>query len=225
VWEDFSIREASVEAKTAEQGSTGVRGCGVVVVAGKRCSRRNRWHSGYGDITASRTVAGFASSQKGRKKMISNPHAGYQYSSIEEKIMKAAYPLAVIATTFALAGCSPNIDKARAEYCKDLGAYAKTVAAVGALGPDSTVSDFRKAEKDEEEAYAKLTKAAFRLSEAQDAAIRKVKESFAKTVNDIQGNEKLGAAATTVQQATAQALSQYSDIASTTCAYGAPQTS
>jgi hypothetical protein len=141
-----------------------------------------------------------------------------------EKIMKVIYALAVITITFALAGCAPNIDKARAEYCKDLGAYAKTVAAVGALGSDSTVSDFTKAEKNEEEAYRKLTKAAFRLSEAQDAAIRKVKESFEKTVSDIKGSEKLGAAATTVQQATAQALSQYSDIATTTCAYGAPET-
>jgi hypothetical protein len=138
-----------------------------------------------------------------------------------EKIMKAVYALAVIAITFALAGCAPNIDKARAEYCKDLGAYAKTVAAVGALGPESTVSDFKKAERDEEEAYKKLTKAESRLSKAQDAAIRKVKESFEKTVSDIKGSEKLGAAATTVQQATAQALSQYSEIATTTCAYGA----
>src|SRR6516162_7766591 len=135
-------------------------------------------------------------------------------------LMKAAYALTVIATTFALAGCTPNIDKARAEYCKDLGAYAKTVAAVGALGPDSTVDEFKKAQKDEEKAYEKLSRAAFRLSEAQDAAIKKVKDSFEKTVSDIKGSEKLGAAATTVQQATAQALSQYSDIASTTCAYG-----
>ena len=140
-----------------------------------------------------------------------------------EKIMTAVYALAVIAITFALAGCAPNIDKARAEFCKDLGAYAKTVAAVGALGPDSTVSDFKKAEKDEAEAYKKLTKAASRLSRAQDAAIRKVKESLEKTVSDIKGSEKLGAAAATVQQATAQALDQYSDIASTTCAYGAPE--
>ena len=137
--------------------------------------------------------------------------------------MKVVYALVVIAITFALSGCAPNINKARAEYCKDLGAYAKTVAAVGALGSDSTVSDFTKAEKDEEEAYKKLTKAAFRLSEAQDAAIKKVKESFEKTVSDIKGSEKLGAAATTVRQATAQALNQYSDIATTTCAYGAPE--
>ena len=137
--------------------------------------------------------------------------------------MKSVLALSVIATTFALAGCAPNIDKARAEYCKDLGAYAKTVAAVGALGPDSTVDEFKKAQKDEEKAYEKLSRAAFRLSEAQDAAIKKVKDSFEKTVSDIKGSEKLGAAATTVQQATAQALSQYSDIATTTCAYGAPE--
>jgi len=49
-----------------------------------------------------------------------------------------------------------------------------------------------------------------------------VKESLEKTVSDIKGSEKLGAAATTVQQATAQALNQYSDIAATTCSYGAP---
>src|SRR6516225_6633486 len=108
--------------------------------------------------------------------------------------MKSVLALAVIATTFALAGCAPNIDKARAEYCKDLGAYAKTVAAVGALGPDSSVDEFKKAQKDEEEAYNKLTRAAFRLSEAQDKAIRKVKDSFEKTVGDIKGSEKLGAA-------------------------------
>jgi len=138
--------------------------------------------------------------------------------------MKAVYALAVVAMTCAFAGCAPNIDKARAEYCKNLGAYAKAVAAVGALGPESTVSEFTKAQKDEEEAYKKLTQAAFRLSEAQDAAIRKVKDSFQKTVSDIKGSEKLGAAAATVQQATAEALSQYSDIATTTCAYGAPET-
>jgi hypothetical protein len=138
-------------------------------------------------------------------------------------LMKAAYALTVIAITFTFAGCAPNIDKARAEYCKDLGAYAKTVAAAGALGPDSTVDEFKKAQKDEEKAYDKLTRSAFRLSEAQDAAIKKVKESLEKTVGDIKGSEKLGAAATTVQQATAQALSQYSDIATTTCAYGAPE--
>ena len=131
--------------------------------------------------------------------------------------MRAVYLSAVVAITFALAGCAPNIDKARADYCKDLGAFEKAVAAAGALGPESTVSEFTKAQKDEEAAYNKLAKAAFRLSEAQDAAIKKVKESFEKTVNDIKGSEKLGAAATTVQQATAQALSQYSDIASTTC--------
>jgi hypothetical protein len=137
--------------------------------------------------------------------------------------MTAVYALAVISITFALAGCAPNIDKARAEYCKGLGAYAKAVAAVGALGPDSTVSEFIKAQKDEEEAYKKLTRAASRLSKAQDAAIRKVKDSLEKTVGDIKGSEKLGAAATTVQQATAQALDQYSDIATTTCAYGAEE--
>jgi hypothetical protein len=133
------------------------------------------------------------------------------------------FVISAVLATFALDGCTPNIDKARAEYCKDLGAYAKTVAAVGALGPESTVSDFRKAEKDEQEAYKKLTQAASRLSKAQDAAIRKVKDSLEKTVSDIKGSEKLGAAATTVQQATAQALDQYSDIATTICAYGAPE--
>ena len=135
--------------------------------------------------------------------------------------MRVVYVSAVVAITFALAGCAPNIDKARADYCKDLAAFEKAVAAAGALGPESTVSEFTKAQKNEEDAYNKLAKAAYRLSEAQDAALKKVKASFEKTVSDIKGSEKLGAAATTVQQATAEALNQYSDIASTTCVYGA----
>ena len=62
-----------------------------------------------------------------------------------------------------------------------------------------------------------------RLTSAQNAAIKKVDGTFEKTVADIEGAEKLGAASATVAQATAQALDQYSDIASTTCIYGAPE--
>ena len=124
----------------------------------------------------------------------------------------------------ALIGCSPNVDQAKANFCQDLGAYAKAVAAVGALGQDSTVDDLKKAVKSENDAYKKLDKAANRLSEAQSAAIKKVDETFAKTYDNIKGNEKLGDAAATVSQATAVVLDKYSDIATTTYVYGAPDT-
>ncbi len=91
----------------------------------------------------------------------------------------------------------------------------------GELGPDSTVAEFNKAQKDVDAAYKKLERSADRLSAAQNAAIKKVNRTFEKTVNDIKGNEKMGRAAQTVAQASAQAMSQYSDIASTTCVYGA----
>jgi hypothetical protein len=122
----------------------------------------------------------------------------------------------------ALTGCSPNIDQAKVNFCKDLGAYAKAVAAVGALGQDSTVDELKKAVKTENDAYKKLDKAANRLSAAQSAAMKKVDETFAKTYDSIKGNEKLGEAATTVSQATAAVLDKYSDIATTTCVYGSP---
>ena len=124
--------------------------------------------------------------------------------------------------TVALAACAPNVDKAKANFCKDLGAYAKAVASVGALGPDSTVDDLNKAVKAENDAYKKLEKAANRLSAAQAAAMKKVDETFAKTYDSIKGSEKLGDAAATVSQATDVVLDNYSDIASTTCVYGAP---
>jgi hypothetical protein len=123
----------------------------------------------------------------------------------------------------ALAGCTPNVDQAKANFCKDLGAYAKAVANVGALGPDSTVSDLNKAIKAENDAYKKLEKAANRLSAAQSAAMKKVDQTFAKTYDNIKGSEKLGDAAGTIEQATAVMLDNYSDIASTTCVYGAPE--
>jgi len=123
----------------------------------------------------------------------------------------------------ALAGCSPNLDQARANFCKDLGAYAKAVATVGALGPDSTVDELNKAVKAANDAYNKLEKAANRLSAAQVGAMKKVDETFAKTYDKIKGNEKLGDAAATVAQATAVMLGHYSDIATTTCIYGAPE--
>jgi hypothetical protein len=44
-------------------------------------------------------------------------------------------------------------------------------------------------------------------------ALRKVNESFEKTVSDIKGSEKLGTAATPLCRVTALALSEYSDIA------------
>jgi hypothetical protein len=128
------------------------------------------------------------------------------------------------ASILVLAGCSPNVDQAKANFCKDLGAYAKAVAAVGALGQDSTVDELKRAVKSESDAYKKLDKAANRLSAAQSAAIKKADETFAKTYDDIKGNEKLGDAAATVSQATAVVLDKYSDIATTTCVYGAPDT-
>jgi len=123
----------------------------------------------------------------------------------------------------ALAACTPNVDQAKATFCKDLGAYAKTVAAVGALTSDSTVDELNKAVKAENDAYKKLEKAANRLSAAQAAAMKNVDKTFAKTVDSIKGSEKLGDAAPTVAQATAVVLDNYSDIASTSCVYGAPE--
>lgn len=123
----------------------------------------------------------------------------------------------------ALAGCTPNVDQAKATFCKDLGAYAKAVATVGALGPDSTVDELNKAVKAENDAYKKLEKAANRLSAAQAAAMKKVDETFAKTYDNLKGSEKLGDAAATVAQASAVVLDNYSDIATTTCVYGAPE--
>ena len=135
--------------------------------------------------------------------------------------MKTTLSLATLTIALALAGCGPKLDQARTAFCKDLGAYAKAVAAAGAIGPDSTVADFTKTQKDVDAAYKKFEGAANRLSDAQNAAMKKVNQTFEKTLNDIKGNEKMGAAATTVTQVTAGALSQYSDIASTTCVYGA----
>jgi hypothetical protein len=127
----------------------------------------------------------------------------------------------IVSLVVGLAACTPNIDQAKATFCKDLGAYAKAVAAVSALGSDSTVNELNKAVKAENDAYKKLDKASDRLSTAQVAAMKKVDETFAKTYDSIKGNEKLGDAAATVAQASAVVLDHYSDIATTTCAYGA----
>jgi hypothetical protein len=135
--------------------------------------------------------------------------------------MKLLVSLAMLAIAFMLSACAPKLDQARTGFCKDLGAYMKAVASAGELGPDSTVAEFNKTQKDVDAAYKKLERSANRLSDAQSAAIKKVNQTFEKTVNDIKGNEKLGTAAQSVAQASAQAMSQYSDIASTTCAYGA----
>jgi hypothetical protein len=137
--------------------------------------------------------------------------------------MKTISLLTSLAVALALAGCAPKLDDARAAFCKDLGAYAKSVAAVGALGPESTVSDFTKMQKDENQAYKKLERSLSRLTSAQNAAMKRVDGTFEKVVADIKDTEKLGTASATVAQATAQALDQYSDIASTTCVYGAPE--
>lgn len=77
--------------------------------------------------------------------------------------------------------------------------------------------------KAENDAYKKLEKAANRLSAAQAAAMKKVDETFAKTYDNLKGSEKLGDAAATVAQASAVVLDNYSDIATTTCVYGAPE--
>ena len=124
------------------------------------------------------------------------------------------------AITVGLAACTPNVDQAKANFCKDIGAYAKAVAAVGALSSDSTVDELNKAVKAENDAYKKLEKAENRLSAAQAAAMKQVDETFAKTYDNIKGSEKLGDAAATVAQASAVMLDKYSDIATTTCVYG-----
>jgi hypothetical protein len=131
--------------------------------------------------------------------------------------------LCCCAVAVTLAACTPNLDQARATFCKDLGAYAKSVAAVGAIGSDSTVDELKKAVKASNDAYAKLDKAANRLSAAQAGAMKKVDETFAKTYDNIKGNQTVGDAAVTVAQASTVVFNHYSDIATTTCVYGAPE--
>ena len=130
--------------------------------------------------------------------------------------------LSASAIIVALTACAQSVDQAKANFCKDFGAYAKTVAAVGALGPESTVDQLNNAVSAENAAYKKLEKSADRLSAAQAAAIKKVDETYAKTVDNLKGSQTLGDAAPTVAQASAVVLDNYSDIATTTCAYGGP---
>ena len=118
----------------------------------------------------------------------------------------------------ALAGCV-SIDRAKANYCQDLGSFGRALVNMRQIDANSTVEELQDTQQDVAEAWDDLSKSAGRLADAQYRELEQAQKDLQRTIDDIKDDASLAEAQVTVKLATLEAMARYVDIASTTCAY------
>lgn len=126
-----------------------------------------------------------------------------------------------LAALMPLSACAPKLDAAKATFCQELGSYARAVNALDALGPSSSVDQFKYQQSLVEQAAGRLEAAALVLNNAEAKALAQSREQFANAVGSIAGTETVAQADAQIDQAAAKAIDQFIQIDSTVCTYGA----
>ena len=118
----------------------------------------------------------------------------------------------------ALAGCI-SVDRAKTDYCQDLGSFGRAVANMRHIDANSTVEELQDAQQDVAEAWDDLSRSAGRLADAQYRELEQAQKDLEKTISDIPDEATLAEAQVALRLATLETMARYVDIASTTCAY------
>ncbi len=126
-----------------------------------------------------------------------------------------------LAALMPLGACAPKLDAAKATFCQELSSYARAVNALNALGPSTSVDQFKFQQSLVEQAAGRLEAAALVLNNAEAKALAQSREQFANAVGSIAGTETLAQADAQIDQAAAKAIDQFIQIDSTVCSYGA----
>jgi hypothetical protein len=122
----------------------------------------------------------------------------------------------------ALAGCV-SIDRAKANYCQDLGSFGRALVNMRQIDANSTVEELQDGQKDVADAWDDLSKSAGRLADAQYRELEQAHKDLQRTIDDVPDDASLAEAQVAVKLAVLETMARYVDIASTTCAYPDPQ--
>jgi hypothetical protein len=121
---------------------------------------------------------------------------------------------------FVFAACAPPIDKAKARFCQDLGAYGEAVIALRQVDENTTVDELQTAINAVVDAYGRLFRSAEDLRLSQIDALQEANNNLIKTVEGVSGQSTLGEAEQAVQQAMAGTMAAYVAISNDVCSYG-----
>jgi hypothetical protein len=126
----------------------------------------------------------------------------------------------LIVVTFVLVACAPPIDKAKARFCQDLGAYGEAVIALRQVDEKTTVDELQSVVNAAVDAYGRLFRSAEDLRLSQIDALQEANRNLVKAAEGVSGQSTLGEAEETVQRAMADTMAAYVDIANDVCTYG-----
>ena len=126
----------------------------------------------------------------------------------------------LIVAAFVFVACAPPIDKAKARFCQDLGAYGEAVIALRQVDEKTTVDELQSAVNAAVDAYGRLFRSAEDLRLSQIDALQEANRNLVKAAEGVSGQSTLGEAEETVQRAMADTMAAYVDIANDVCTYG-----
>jgi len=99
-----------------------------------------------------------------------------------------------------LAGCGqPSVEKAEANYCKDLAALKQSLVELAAITTNSKVGEVKKAQANVDKAWSDLKKSVVEVKEAKTDALDNAYADLDKTIKRIPNRDTLAEAAATVQ--------------------------
>lgn len=136
--------------------------------------------------------------------------------------MKKTVLISVVAVLLLMplmTACGMSVDQAKAQFCKDLGAYGTAVANLRALDANATVGQLKEAQREVDNAWAALDRSAQALGRTQMEETRKAFSELQKAVNDIPDDATLESAVSTVDAARMNAMAAAWDTLVTACSY------
>ena len=121
---------------------------------------------------------------------------------------------------FALDGCTPKLNEAKATFCAALNNYARAVNKLNALDVNSSVDQFAMALNAVKVSYEELDRSAKILSVVETSALESSNQEFEKAVRSISDKDSLAQADAAIGVAAAKAIDQFLQISTTYCTYG-----
>jgi len=91
-----------------------------------------------------------------------------------------------------------SVGGAESQFCSDLAALNTAMRALASLGPSSTVDDARDARDDVEVAMEDVRDSAKQLAEAKANELENAYDEFDSAVDDLEGEQTLGQAASSL---------------------------
>jgi ribosomal protein S18 len=114
-------------------------------------------------------------------------------------MMKKYIALLLAIPALILAGCQPSVEKAEANYCKDLASLKQSLAELAAISPSSKVGDVKKAQENVEKSLADFRKSVSQVKEAKTDALDAANADLDKTIKAIPNRDTLAEAAATIK--------------------------